>query len=293
CQPCHSDSRRLGAVQVRARTNVMTTRDIHVRKVTFGPEPGARARIGLIGLGTGMGTERDMHQIISQEGVLLVSTRVQDSDTVSAESLSRMQKDLRRAARTLLPGQQLDVIAYGCTSGAVAIGEERVAQLVKSGRSCSHVTNQFRSSVSALQSLRATRIALVCPYSVDLTDLIRKHLVKEGFQVIHAVAFGIDSSFQIPSIPPDEILKQVEEADRPNVDAIFICCGGLRTLSILDEIERRLSKPVVTSNQSLAWHSLRLAGIYDKIVGYGRLLTFPLLETLNTPAPKQHYSTPA
>jgi maleate isomerase len=41
---------------------------------------------------------------------------------------------------------------------------------------------------------------------------------------------------------------------------------------VIDELERELGRPVVTSNQAIAWHCLRKAGIQDKVRGFGVLL---------------------
>ncbi|HUF43788.1 MAG TPA: ectoine utilization protein EutA, partial [Aestuariivirgaceae bacterium] len=54
--------------------------------------------------------------------------------------------------------------------------------------------------------------------------------------------------------------------------AIFVCCGALRTLDIVDELENRIGKPAIVSNQAMMWDCLRNAGIEDRIDGYGRLL---------------------
>jgi maleate isomerase len=60
--------------------------------------------------------------------------------------------------------------------------------------------------------------------------------------------------------------------DRPEADTIFISCGALRTIEVIDALEAASGKPVVASNQAMAWDCLRLAGIDDRIEGYGRLL---------------------
>lgn len=253
------------------------TADIQMRSVPIGTPPGARARIGMIGLASGMTTEREMHQLVAQNGVLLLTTRVQDSNTVSLANLAAMKSDLTRAAGTILPGERLDVIAYGCTSGAIAIGETAVAEHIQSVRPGIRVTNQFRGAVIALRTLGAHRIALVSPYTLPVTTEMRKHLEAEGFRVVHAVAFGLELGSEICGVTADTILAETVAADGPEVDALFICCGGLRTLGIIEEAERRLAKPVVSSNQALGWHALRLAGIDDVLVGYGQLLKLPLL----------------
>ena len=45
-------------------------------------------------------------------------------------------------------------------------------------------------------------------------------------------------------------------------DAVFLSCTNLRTLNVIPEIEARIGKPVLSSNQVLAWHLLRLAGCH-------------------------------
>lgn len=60
--------------------------------------------------------------------------------------------------------------------------------------------------------------------------------------------------------------------DRPDADAIFISCGALRSIDVVDALERQLGKPVICSNQAMMWDMLRLAGVEDRIEGYGRLL---------------------
>ena len=54
--------------------------------------------------------------------------------------------------------------------------------------------------------------------------------------------------------------------------AIFISCGALRSIEIIDELEQLAGKAVITSNQAMAWDVMRLAGIQDRVSGYGRLL---------------------
>jgi maleate isomerase len=46
----------------------------------------------------------------------------------------------------------------------------------------------------------------------------------------------------------------------------------LRAAEAAERLERRLGKPVVTSNQALCWHLTRLTGIEARIAGYGALL---------------------
>ena len=42
-------------------------------------------------------------------------------------------------------------------------------------------------------------------------------------------------------------------------------------IEAIDRLEQKLAAPVITSTQAILWHALRLAGIDDRIRGYGRL----------------------
>ena len=44
------------------------------------------------------------------------------------------------------------------------------------------------------------------------------------------------------------------------------------SLEVVDKLEQRTGKPVVTSNQALVWAAFRKAGVQQPIHGYGKLL---------------------
>ena len=74
-------------------------------------------------------------------------------------------------------------------------------------------------------------------------------------------------------VAPDFIARFARSIDRPDADAVFISCGAMRSLEVIEQIEQSLGKPVICSNQAMIWECLRLAGIDDKIPGYGSLLS--------------------
>jgi maleate isomerase len=54
-------------------------------------------------------------------------------------------------------------------------------------------------------------------------------------------------------------------------DALFISCTALPALEILDEVEKKINKPVFSSNQTLIWDTIRSVGYKKPIDGYGQL----------------------
>ena len=62
------------------------------------------------------------------------------------------------------------------------------------------------------------------------------------------------------------------EVGRTEVDAVFVSCSSLHVSPVIEECEAALGKPVMSSDQAMVWHSMRLAGLDDEVPGFGRLL---------------------
>jgi maleate isomerase len=97
-----------------------------------------------------------------------ITGRIKNSPTITPETLKEMEAGLTAATDVILPGVPLDVVAYGCTSGAMVIGEDRVAERIRAARPDVAVTTPITGALAALKALGAKRIAL-------LTSLYRSH----------------------------------------------------------------------------------------------------------------------
>ena len=60
--------------------------------------------------------------------------------------------------------------------------------------------------------------------------------------------------------------------DTGDSEALFISCTALPALEIIQELENRIKKIVLSSNQALIWDSIRSVGYNSSIEGYGKLL---------------------
>ena len=74
----------------------------------------------------------------------------------------------------------------------------------------------------------------------------------------------------------DTIIEAACQIDSPEAEALFLSCTGLPAAVVIDEIERRTGKPVVSSNQASTWAMLRHAGLDHRPQGYGRLYEYDL-----------------
>jgi maleate cis-trans isomerase len=56
------------------------------------------------------------------------------------------------------------------------------------------------------------------------------------------------------------------------VQAVFLSGLGMPTVSTLEMLEQDLGKPVISAASAMMWQALRLAGVRQRVAGYGRLL---------------------
>ena len=59
--------------------------------------------------------------------------------------------------------------------------------------------------------------------------------------------------------------------DLGEAEAVFLSCTNLPALNIIDKLEKKLNKIVLSSNQVLIWDTLESIGKNNSIKGYGKL----------------------
>jgi maleate isomerase len=240
---------------------------------TLDTGPAPVAAIGLVALATDMASEPEMSAFLPGHGIGLYTTRIPMAPVVTPESLRAMEQHLASSIGLLLPGQDPAVVAFGCTSGSIAIGPSRVRDLIRSVKPGSEVTNPITAGAKALRHLRARRIAVLTPYADTVNEEVERHFSEvEGFELVAKGSFKQPGDWQMNRVSPRDIYEAGMVLGREQVDALFISCTGLRTSPILEDLERALGKPVVASNQAQAWDCLRLAGYHAPVEGYGSLL---------------------
>ena len=126
--------------------------------------------------------------------------------------------------------------------------------------------------IRALRTLQARRIVVATPYLDEINQREAEYLEQAGFEVLSICGLNLEKDSDMVNVAPDYLLEFALAQDRPEAEAIFVSCGALRTLDVVNEIEARAGKPVICSNQAMIWDCLRLAGIDDRFEGYGRLL---------------------
>ncbi len=233
---------------------------------------GTRATLGLIVLQVDETIEHDFRRLFSGDDIALYVSRIPSGDDLNPDSIAAMEETLPHAAGLLPPAAAFDVVGYGCTSGTTLIGADRVAALVKSTTNTRAVADPLTAALSAMGTLKATSIGIVSPYIDAVAVPIRRAFEQAGFAVPATVSFGEQIEARVARIDPASIHAAALSVGRqPGVDTVFLSCTNLRTLDIIDDLEQTLGKPVVSSNQALAWQMARLAFLPKPPRAPGRL----------------------
>jgi len=251
--------------------NLQRSFDTPQREIRFDRGRHYRAKIGYLLLATEQTIQDDV-MALRPEGVGMHFTRTPIPDSITVETLDAIGDSLAEAATLMLPDGSLDVICYACTSGSIVLGEERVFAELAKGAPKAKATSLITAVIQALRAFEAGRIVVATPYLDEINRLEDRYLQDAGFEVLAIEGLNIERDSDMVRVAPDFILDFAKSLDRPDADAVFISCGALRSLDIVEELEQAIGKPVVTSNQAMIWDSLRLAGIDDRIAGYGALL---------------------
>lgn len=257
------------AERVSARPTPLVRDDLPYE---LGPEIGHRASIGLIVLAVDSTLEHEYRTIVPLDGVALYVNRIPFPNEVTKESLRAMEGELVDGAALIHPGRRLDVFAYGCTSGTIAIGEDKVFEKLRQVRPGIPCTTPMTAGIAGCRELGCDSLALITPYTEDINEMMRGFIEERGVAVPVMGTFNNPNDDEVARITPDSIRNAVLELGRGDVDAVFVSCSSLRVTPIIEACEAALGKPVMSSDQALAWHSLRLAGYADPVPGFGRLL---------------------
>ena len=207
---------------------------------------------------------------MAPEGVSVHTARMR-LDEVTPDGLIRMADDAEKGA-ALLATAGVDVIVYGCTTGSLVGGVKWEESLVRSIHENTGVRAMSTSGavVEALRALSARRVGVATPYTDVLNRLETEFLEDHGFQVAAIEGLGLVNNLEIGRVERG-VIEGLVEAVAGEADTIFVSCTNLPALNLIDGLERRHGRPVVTSNQASLWAALRDSGVKE-ITGYGELL---------------------
>ncbi|MBC8240491.1 MAG: aspartate/glutamate racemase family protein [Alphaproteobacteria bacterium] len=232
----------------------------------------AEAAFGVIVLQSDETLEAEFRGLFDRPGLVLYHARIPSAAEVTAETLKQMEAELPRAASLLPNAGQLDVVGYACTSGATIIGTDKVAASIRTQHPNAAITDPISAVMAACDHLGIKNIGFVTPYVAEVSKAMRGLLEQNDLAIAEFGSFERSEEAVVARISSQSVLDAICAVGRGGgVDAVFVSCTNLRTFDIIDKAEALIGKPVISSNQALAWHMFKLARLPVLPDGPGRL----------------------
>ena len=229
-------------------------------------------RIGLLALSTDLTIERDFQSICYSLPISLFVNRIHNENPLTKENLLKMYDQLESITEKILPGEKINTVAYGCTSGTIAIGEDKVKEKIQLAKPGCHVTTPITSAIKAFNKMNVKKIAVFTPYPESVNKTISEYLIKKNINVTSFSTFNLDLDVDFARVDPKYLSEILTKLNINDADALFVSCTALPALEILDGVEKKINKPVFSSNQTLIWDTIRSVGYKSSVEGYGKLL---------------------
>ena len=230
-------------------------------------------KIGLIALASDYMIEKDFINVIKNKKIDFFVNRIKCFNPLTSENLIKMSEKITEVTKDILPNEKIDCVVYGCTSGTIAVGYQSVEKKIKKAKPEAEVTTPSTASIKALKRLNLNKIAIFTPYPKKLNDEVIDFFKKENFQITSNSYFDIASDIDIGKVDVNYLYDVLTKMDLKGADALFISCTALPAMSIIDKLERKLGKIVLSSNQVLIWDTLEKIGENDSIDGFGKLFS--------------------
>ena len=188
------------------------------------------------------------------------------------EQRNRSQIEHIDETADLLVKVKPSIMMLAHTASSYTLGRRAEAELIKrlSTKYRTPVATAFGSVVAALNTLGVKRIALGAPYTREITLQGKALLEEHGFAVVsHGVLEAVTNIFDET---PERAYRLGRSVDTPDAELIFLSGLGMPTIPILETLEQDLGKPVISAASAMMWNALQIAGVRERVSGYGRLL---------------------
>jgi maleate cis-trans isomerase len=221
------------------------------------PVYGGKGRIGLIVPANNSVIEPEFWSVLPS-GVAAFATRLMARGDLTPEAVHQMESALDHAV-SLVAATGVDVIAY-CDMVTTFIMEpgwnERTIDDI-ARRTGAKALSAWTALRDALARLGARRIALGTPYPAAIHALAPPFFVARGFEVGSHATLDIVAMREVPTVDKARLHAFVKTLDLQRCDVLVLLATDLPTFGCLDELEREFRLPILTSNQTLLWASLR------------------------------------
>jgi maleate cis-trans isomerase len=172
-----------------------------------------------------------------------------------------------------LAAEKPDAVMWACTSGSFVFGPDGARDQASGVAAAAGVPASSTSIafVDAARHLGVRRVAVAASYPEDVAQHFVAFLREGGIEVVAMGSHGIITAAEVGTLDSQQVVAMVTAADHPDAEALLVPDTAMHTLTIIDELEAAVGKPVLTANQVTVWKGLQLLGPVPALPGLGTL----------------------
>jgi maleate cis-trans isomerase len=229
----------------------------------------AQPRIGLIIPSSNRLTEPQFSRYAPPAvGIHVTRLRMTGKWRKPMEELKPLLADAAAAISDVRPG----LIVFHCTANSMENGlahEAALVEIIQNASGCPTITTA-QAIREAFTHSGIRKLVLISPYVKETNQHEVRYLTEAGFTVLHDLGLALDAD-GYSAVTPEQWIDVVMENSRAEADGYFLSCTNTRMIEAIDELERRLGKPVINSNQATLWACLKKLGVRHSDKRLGRL----------------------
>jgi len=204
--------------------------------------------------------------------VAFYATRLPARGNLTVEAVRRMETEIDRAV-DLLVATQVTVLVYAdmVTTFVMEDSWNEATTAALARRAGVPSLTAWTALQSALDALSVRRLAVGTPYPRQIHALVRPFLERRGYTVTGDGTLDVLGMADVPQLPMERVRGLAAGLERTGAGAVVLLATDLPTFHVISSLEDELGVPVLTSNQTLLWDSLRQGGVRANLMDLGRL----------------------
>lgn len=237
------------------------------------PVYGRRGRIGLVVPANNSVIEPELWSVLPPD-IALYATRLLVKGDLTPALVHAMEAQVGNAVENLA-ATGVDVIAY-CdmvTTFIMEPGWNEAAVAKIASETGAKAISAWTSLRDALAALGVKRFALGTPYPAKIHAIGLPFFKSRGYDVTSDHTLDILATREVPTVDRNRLMPMIDALDLSSAEALVLLATDIPTFGMIAEIEQKIGRPVVTSNQALLWGAMRALGIKDRIAPLGKLFT--------------------
>lgn len=193
---------------------------------------------------------------------------------IEPASISRLVEDVETQAG-YLSSADVDVVVLGATAPSFLKGkgfDKELTARISAAAGGKPATTASTALLEALEHLGVKRLALATAFKENVNEIAIRFLRDNGFDIVASSGLGLVDNLEVGRLSPQTAIEAALAVDCPEAEAVVLVCTNWQSMAVIEQLEDKLGKPVLSTSQVSLWHALKILGHTEGMPGFGTLL---------------------